>query len=96
MLPDVDKDNSRPVIYGGDLYCFEVYSEDENGGLCILKAELDNVDTRTVEEGKWVDFVEEMWPSVFPSGHPSVISDVTPSGGWSLLCAKFLQAITMG
>jgi hypothetical protein len=38
----------------------------------------------------------ETWPSVFPSEHPSVISDVTPSGGWSLLCAKFLQAITMG
>ena len=41
-----------------------MYSKDEggtneNGGLCILKADLDNVNTRTMEEGEWVDFVED-------------------------------------
>jgi hypothetical protein len=59
MFQDVDSDDSRPISYGG-LYCFEV-DRKQNGGLCLLKAELDNVKTRTMEESEWGDFVED-WP----------------------------------
>jgi hypothetical protein len=59
MFQHVDSDDSRPISYG-DLYCFEV-DRKQNGGLCLLKAELDNVKTRTVEESEWGDFVED-WP----------------------------------
>ena len=55
----MDRDNSRPIIYGGVLYSKDEGGTNKNGGLCILKADLDNVNTRTMEEGKWVDFVED-------------------------------------
>lgn len=66
LIPDADcegsvESESHPVTYR-ELYCFGVHHAVNdgavNGGVHLLKAELDNEKTRIVEEGDFVDFVE--------------------------------------